>query len=218
MLSIFLFLFTNLSKGINKGTNNLFNSADLSNLQGGWLSKEHRTAKSGPFAMKPGKYNQTKIPARDLASSIFPYPFKEPSQTLLALTEGLRGEAKELTNVINYDQILSPNIPAASVLGVLQEAITPTSSLFKNIIDAMTEEFKIMFNLNYKYTDPTQYKQVLDDPSADYRQDYYKLDFDIMPTADANATSQMQRIQMASSQTEMVPMVLQRKRLLSENH
>ena len=202
-------LLANLSKGINKGTNSLFNSADLSNLQGGWMSREHRTKKRGPFSMKPGKYNQTDIPARDLQNSIFPYPFKEPSQTLLAMTDGLRQEAKTLSNVINYDEMVQPNIPAASVLGVLQEAITPTSSLIKNIINAMTSEFKIMFNLNYKYTDAGTYRRILDEPQASYQDDYYKLDFDLMPTADANATSQMQRIQLATAQLEMIPMVLQ---------
>jgi len=202
----YLHILSSTVKGINKATNSLFNAGDLANLQGGWLSKEHRDKKNGPFRTKPGVFKQTNIGANALANSVVPLPFKEPSPTLLTLTEQLKNECKEMTAQFNFDQALSPNIPAASVLGVLQEGIIPTSSLLMNVVNAMTKEFQVMFTLNQKFTDPIIYQKItgVDNYSADYTND-----IEIQPTANANFANQMQRIQLAQAQLERLDLVLQ---------
>lgn len=192
-------------KGINKATNALFNSADLSNLQGGWLSKEHRDKRNGPYRTKPGVYKQTNISASSLGGSVMPFQFKEPSQTLLALTEQLKNEVKEMTSQFNYDQVLSPNIPAASVLGALQEGVIPTSSLLMNVVNAMSKEFQIMYNLNMNYTDPIIYSRLTG--TDDFKADMTEIE--IAPTASAQSSSQMQRIQLATAQLERLDILLQ---------
>lgn len=192
-------------KGINKATNSLFNAGDLSNLQGGWLSKEHRDKRNGPYRTKPGVYKQTNITSTNLANSVMPFQFKEPSQTLLALTEGLKNEVKEMTSQFNYEQVLSPNIPAASVLGALQEGVIPTSSLLMNVVSSMNKEFQIMYDLNIKYTDPIIYQKLTGTDT--YQQDM--MEVEIAPTASAQASSQMQRIQLANAQLERLDLLLQ---------
>ncbi len=193
-------------KGINKATNSLFNAGDLANLQGGWLSKEHRDKKNGPFRTKPGLFKQTNIGAAQLASSVQPLPFKEPSATLLTLTEQLKGEVKAMTSQFNFDEMLSPNIPAASVLGALQEGTIPTSSLLMNVVNAMSREFRILFTLNQKFTDPMMYKRIA---GTDRFSDDYNMDIEICPTANAEFSNQMQRIQLAQAQMERLDVLLQ---------
>ncbi|MAE22027.1 MAG: hypothetical protein CMK92_06300 [Pseudomonas sp.] len=202
----YLHLLSNTTKGINKGTNNLFNSGELSNLQGGWLSKEHRDKKRGPMRMKPGMWNQTNISAPNLANSVFPFPFKEPSATLFQLVETLKGEARQLTTAFNFQDALTPNIPAATVLGLLQEGAIPTSALLKNVTDSMSEEFEVMFTLNKKYIDPVVYEKVTG--QQDYTADFSE-DITVSPTANAQYSSQFERIQLSQAEMQVYDQALQ---------
>jgi len=194
-------------KGINKSTNSLFNSGDLSNLQGGFLSKDHRTKRKGITPFKPGMWKQTNINSMDLQNSILSLPIKEPSQTLFNLNEGLKVEVKEQGTKVNIQEMMSPNIPATSVLGMLQEGSIPTSALMDGMVTSMSHEFKIMFDLNKEFTDPITYKRV-NDGEGDYEADYGS-EIIIKPTANAKFSSQQQNIQMAMVQLEQVPLVLQ---------
>ena len=193
-------------KGINKTTNALMNAGELANQQGGWLSKEHRDRKSGPYKTKAGQYRQTNISASSLANSVINLPFKEPSQVLAALTESLKGEVKEMSAKLNFDDMLKPNVAASNVLGVLQEGTIPTSSLLTNVVTAMSQEFKILFTLNQKFTDPLVYQSVTDSP--DYEADYHNY-IQICPTANAQFSNQMQRIQLAEAQLGRADLVMQ---------
>jgi len=202
----YLHLISSTVKGINKGTNALFNAGELANLQGGWLSKEHRDKKRGPFKLKAGVFKQTNISSGVLQNSVVNLSFKEPSGTLLALVDKIEGSVKEMSSQFNYEQVLSPNIPAASVLGVLQEGIIPTSSLLMNVVNSMSKEFSILFTLNQKFTDPLIYQSITG--SREYNSDYNQ-DIEITPTANAQFSNQMQKIQLAQSQMEQIPMVQQ---------
>lgn len=193
-------------KGINKTTNSLMNAGELANLQSGWLSKEHRDRKGGPFKTKAGVFKQTNISASSLANSVMPLPFKEPSQVLMALTEGLKGDVKEMSAKLNFDDMLKPNVAASNVLGVLQEGTIPTSSLLTNVVAAMSQEFKILFSLNQKFTDPIVYRSITG--VAEYENDYFN-DIQISPTANAQFSNQMQRIQLAEAQMSRMDLVLQ---------
>lgn len=194
-------------KGINLTTNSLMNAGELANLQGGWLSKEHRDRKSsGAFRTKAGSFKQTNISAKSLQTSIMTMPFKEPSQVLHALTTELKGDVKEMSSKFNLDQALSPNVPAASVLGVLQEGAIPTSSLLMNVVDGMSKEFQIIFDLNQKFTDPVIYQSITG--QEDWKVDYFN-DIQIAPTANAQFSNQMQRIQLAEAQINRIDLLMQ---------
>lgn len=202
----YLHLLGSTVKGINKGTNSLYNAGELSNLQGGWLSSEHREKKRGPFKTKAGAWKQTNITARNLGTSVYPFPFKEPSQTLFALVEKTESGVREMSSQFNYEKVLSPNVPAASVLGAIQEGIIPTSSLLMNVVNAMSKEFQILFTLNQKFTDPLIYQTITG--SAEYTADYTQ-DIVIAPTANAQFSNQMQRIQLAQAQMDRIDLLLQ---------
>lgn len=194
-------------KGVNKTTNTLFNSGDLATLQGGFLSKEHRSKKKGVSSFKPGMWKVTNIDAMSLQNSILALPLKEPSPTLFSLNEGLKGELKELGTKVNIEGMMSPNIPAASVLGMLQEGSIPTSALMDNMVSSMSKEFTIMFELNKQFTDPVNYLKV-NDGEGDYKTDY-NTEIIIRPTANAKFSSQLQNIQTAQVQLDQIPLVLQ---------
>ena len=203
----FVHFMLNPVKAINQTSNSLFNSADLSNLQGGLLSKEHRERKRGNRVIKQGQWNITNIDAINLQNSILPFPNKEPSQTLLSLSEGLKAETKDIGTKVNLQDMMSPNIPAASVLGMMQEGIIPTTALIGSVVDSMSKEFQILYKLNKTYTDPETYRMV-NRGQGEFEQDY-ALNLLIKPTANSKHSSQFQKIQLAQVQLEQVPLFLQ---------
>jgi hypothetical protein len=77
------------------------------------------------------------------------------------------------------------------------------------IIDSMSEEFQIMFNLNKRTFDPELYKKILDEPEANAEEDFNNESLDIVPTASPEMSSKMQRIQLSVVEMEQIPNVIQ---------
>lgn len=187
-----------LVKSVNSTTNQLIDSGTLSNTQGGFLAKGFRK-KMGNMKVKMGSWNQTDMSAIDLANGMQPFKFKEPSITLAGLNQEIKNEIKEVTVNVDFKGLMSPNATATTTLALIQEAMLPTSAIMQRIITSESKEFKKLFILDSKFTDPLLYKQVLDDPEADFEKDFNLSAMNIAPTANADLSSRMQRIQQAEA-------------------
>jgi chaperonin GroES len=197
-------LLASQSELINTTTNQLIDAGSLANLPSGYKSKEFRQNKT-PMRMKPGEITQVDVPADVLKNGLLFNQFREPSAGLMQLNEMTKAEARNMTAIVNLEGTIAPNAPAATTLGILQEKMMPTTTLIGRVLRSMSEEFSKMFDLNAKYTDPQLYQQVLDDPQADYQQDFTRQGYDIEPTADASKSSQMQQMQTATVLLELLP-------------
>lgn len=191
---------------INTTSNQLIDSGTLANIGGGFKSKEFRQNKS-PMRVQPGEFTQVDVDAATMQQGIMPFPFKEPSQGLMALNETAKNEARSLAAMINLQDTIAPNAPAATTLGLLQEKMVPTTALIGRILRSMGDEFCKMFDLNAKYTDPMMYAEVLDDPQADYKADFTRAGYDIEPVADASKSSMMQKMQNVQVLLEIMPVI-----------
>jgi len=200
-------LLAGLNAGINAGTNNLLNAAILSNLQGGFLARGVRD-KMGAMQVKPGQWQATNLPAQDLAQGFLPYNFKEPSGTLFALVQLLLQTAQQTSASADLTQALGTNAPATTTLALVQEQQSAASAIILRIYRSMTSEFKKLFQLNAEFMDPELYQKVLDDPDADYEQDFNTDDFDIIPVANPEVSSKIQRLQLAQAELSNLQAVI----------
>lgn len=194
------------SEQINTTTNQLVDSGTLANLQGGFKSKEFRNNRS-PMTLRPGEFCQLDVPAEVMKNGIMMHQFKEPSQALMAMNEQAKAEARNMSASVDMGGVIAPNAPAATTLGILQEKLMPTTTLIGRVLQSMGKEFQRMFDLNYKFTEPNLYKQVLDDPTADYQTDFTRAGYDIEPVADGSKSSQMQKMQTATVLMELIPLI-----------
>lgn len=193
---------------INTTTNQLIDAGTLANLPSGFKSKEFRQNKS-PMRLRPGEITTVDVDATTLQNGLVFNQFRDPSPGLMQMNEMTKNEARGMTAIINLEGTIAPNAPAATTLGILQEKMMPTTTLIGRVLRSMSEEFSKMFDLNAKYTDPQLYQQVLDDPQADYQQDFTRQGYDIEPTADASKSSQMQQMQTATVLLEIMPLLEQ---------
>lgn len=197
-------LLSSLTKAINATKNLLTDEGVLANMGGGFVAKGFRK-KMGNLRIKPGEWQSTDIGAQDLQSGMMPYPLKEPSPTLLNLNMQLEERVKTMTANTDLKGVLAPNAPATTTLGILSEAQIPLSAILQHIIDAESEEFRKIFLLDSEFTTAEDYQKILDDQEADFESDFDIDNMDISPTANADLSSKMQRLQQAEALVLQAP-------------
>jgi len=195
-----------LTAGINATTNQLVDAGTLSNRQGGWLAKGFRR-KMGDSAFKPGQWKQTGISAIDLRNGIVPLPVKEPSQALFSLMQFMISSSQELSASADLTQALGANAPATTTLALVQEQQQSAGAIILRVYRAMSAEFKKLFELNAKFLDPEEYQEVLDDPEANFEADFDIRKMNIVPIANPEISSKIQRIQQAQAELSQVQLV-----------
>lgn len=196
------------TQSINATTNQLTDSGTLSNLGGGYLSKEFRKER-GLSRMRPGEWKSTGIPADKLKNGIMPNPSKEPSPTLFQLNEKMESKARRFMAVADMSGQLTAQTAPTTALALIQEGMISTSALFARIIKAQSKEFQVLFRINQRTFDEAKYRMILDNESANASQDFNAEGMDIVPTASAEMSSKMQRIQTATIELEQFGLVLQ---------
>lgn len=192
------------NEAINTIINQLVDAGTLANLQGGFKSKDAKVAGKEP--LQPGEWRSTDIPAQDLASAFFPVPFKEPSgvlyQLLGMIVESSKGFAS--TTAAMSGSEMPANAAATSVLAVIDQGMKVFSGIHKRVYRSLRSEFKKIAWLNSRYMDEQVYFRVLDssENAAVGRQDYVQGDFDVVPIADPNMSTSVQKLVRAQALME----------------
>jgi len=197
-----------IAQGINTSTNQLFDAGKLRNVGGGFMAKNVRK-KMGPVRMKIGEWISTELTASNLQTGFFPNPQPEPSTVLFQLLEKLEGQGRNFAAVIDASGGIQANTAPTTALAIIQENLIPTSALMNRILDAESKEFQFIFRLNQTFFDIETYRMVLDDDQADPFRDFNSQALDIIPTANAEMSSKLQRIQLASVELEQFDRVVQ---------
>lgn len=200
-------LIGSITMGVNKTTNDLLNGGSLSNLQTILTAKGFRK-RSGPMKVIPGSFVPTEVSAQDLQQSILPLPFKEPSATLFQLNEKMENIGRSFG--INIDAgALQSNTAPTTALAIIQEQMVDLSAHNSRIIDSMSDEFAIIFILNKYNLNDDDYRKVVGDDEAIYRDDFATDSMSIVPTATPEQSSKMQRMMLAEAEMAQVPTVIQ---------
>ena len=195
-----------LTMGINATTNQLVDAGTLANRSGGWLARGFRK-KMGNSSFKPFEWKQTSLSAQDLQSGIMPLPTKEPSPTLFTLMQFMIQSSQELSASADLTKALGANAPATTTLALVQEQQQSASAIILRVYRSMTSEFRKIFQLNSKFLDPIEYQEVLDDPQANFEQDFNLRKMSVVPVANPEISSKIQRIQQAEAELSRAELV-----------
>ena len=197
-----------ITLAVNKSTNDLLNNATLSNTNGGFTAKGFRK-KQGPMKIKPGEWLATEVPADQLQSSMMPWPFKEPSQTLFALNEKLDNIGRSFTVNADIGSQIQSNTAPTTALAMIQESMMNQTAHMSHISTSMSEEFGILYKLNRDYLDPEEYKVIVGDDEAAFQDDFNTDGLSVICTANPELASRMQRMMLADAEMAQVPIVMQ---------
>jgi len=120
-------------------------------------------------------------------------PYKEPSQTLMALLNQVNDEARRLASVADMKiSDMSAQAPVGTTLALLERQLKTMSAVQARVHNAMKQEFKLLKNIIRDYTDEEySYEPTGAEPRAK-KSDYDLVE--VIPVSDPNAATMAQRV------------------------
>lgn len=178
--------------------NQLIDAGTLNNLQSGFIGKGLRI-KMGDSTFTPGEWKAVNATGDDIKKQIFPLPTKEPSPVLMNLLQFLLQSGKELASVaeIFVGKMPGQNTPATTTMATIEQGMKVFTAVYKRIFRSLTKEYRKLYKLNYRYLNPEQYIDVIDEKVEQH--DYAGPENDIIPAADPQATAAQEKMTKAQN-------------------
>ena len=170
----------------------LVDAGTLSNLPGGLKSRGLRI-KGDNTPIEPGEWRDVDVPSGSVRDNIMPLPYKEPSQTLLALLDKITNEGRRLGAISDMNiSDMSANAPVGTTLALLERTLKPMAAVQARVHYAMKQEFKLLKAIMAEYA-PAEYGYEPLRGEVSARQADYAL-VDVIPVSDPNSSTMAQRV------------------------
>ena len=170
----------------------LVDAGTLSNLPGGLKSRGLRV-KGDDTPIGPGEFRDVDVPSGSIRDNILPLPYKEPSQTLLALLNKITEEGRRLGAISDMNiSDMSANAPVGTTLALLERTLKPMAAVQSRVHYAMRQEFKLLRTIIAEYA-PTEYLYVPDRGEPRAKQADYAT-VEVIPVSDPNSSTMAQRV------------------------
>jgi hypothetical protein len=198
----FVHLIGGLAKSATSAMRQLIDAGTLSNLPAGFKAKGARIL-NDDVPLQPGEWRDIDAGGADLASSLLPLPYKEPSQTLYALL-GYCVEAGQRLASIADMQVGDGNQQAAvgTTIALLEKGSTIMSAIHKRMHYAQRLEFKLLAE-GFGECLPEEYPYDVPGASRKVKRTDFDGSVDVQPVADPNIFSTAQRITLAQTQLQI---------------
>jgi len=170
----------------------LVDAGTLSNLPGGLKSRGLRI-KGDDAPSAPGEWKDVDVPSGSIRDNIMPLPYKEPSQTLLALLNQITTEGRRLGAISDMNiSDMSANAPVGTTLALLERTLKPMAAVQARVHYAMKQEFKLLKAILAEYADEEYIYQPHRGEVNARRADYAMVD--VIPVSDPNSSTMAQRV------------------------
>jgi hypothetical protein len=170
----------------------LVDAGTLSNLPGGLKSRGLRI-KGDDAPIEPGEFKDVDVPSGSIRDNIMPLPYKEPSQTLLALLNQITTEGRRLGAIADMDvSDMSANAPVGTTLALLERTLKPMAAVQARVHYAMKLEFRMLKEIMAENApDEYGYEPHRGEVTA-IKKDYEMVE--VIPVSDPNNTTMAQRV------------------------
>ena len=170
----------------------LVDAGTLSNLPGGLKSRGLRV-KGDDTPIAPGEFRDVDVPSGNIKDNIMTLPYKEPSQTLLALLQRITEEGRRLGAISDMNvSDMSANAPVGTTLALLERQLKPMAAVQSRVHYAMKLEFKLLKGIIAEYA-PEDYQYEPESGLARARKSDYAM-VDVIPVSDPNSSTMAQRV------------------------
>ena len=186
----------------------LVDAGTLSNLPGGLKARGLRV-KGDDTPIAPGEFRDVDVPSGAIKDNIMMLPYKEPSQTLLALLQRITEEGRRLGAISDMNiSDMSANAPVGTTLALLERTLKPMAAVQARVHYAMKQEFKLLKDIIADYAPEEYTYEPEQGPPRARRSDYKTVD--VIPVSDPNASTMAQRVvqyQAAFQMSEKAPQI-----------
>jgi hypothetical protein len=191
-----------LSRTATAALRQLLDAGTLSNLPAGFKMRGIRI-RDDAQSIQPGEFRDVDAPGGNLRDSFMMLPFKEPSQTLLALMGVVVQAGQRFASIADL-QVGEGNQQAAvgTTVALLERGSRTMSAIHKRIYSALKNEFRILARV-FKLYLPQEYPYDVVGGQRMIKQSDFDDRVDILPVADPNIFSQTQRISLAQTELQL---------------
>ena len=170
----------------------LVDAGTLANLPGGLKTRDLRV-RGDDTPIAPGEWKDVDVTSGSLRENLMPLPYKEPSQTLLALLNQITEEGRRLGAVSDLNiSDMSANAPVGTTLALLERTLKPMTAVQARVHYAMKQEFKLLKTIIAQYT-PSVYDYTPASGDRMARREDYSL-VEVIPVSDPNSSTMAQRV------------------------
>jgi hypothetical protein len=170
----------------------LVDAGTLSNLPGGFKARGLRV-KGDDTPISPGEWRDVDVPSGTIRDNLLPLPYKEPSQTLMALLGQIVDEGRRFANTADLQiSDMSANAPVGTTLAILERTLKVMSAVQARIHYSMKQELKLLKGIIAAYTPEDYDYQPTEGSRKAKRSDYDNVD--VIPVSDPNASTMAQKI------------------------
>lgn len=170
----------------------LIDAGTLSNLPGGLKSRGLRV-KGDDTPIQPGEFRDVDVPSGSVKDNIMMLPYKEPSQTLLALLQRITEEGRRLGAISDMNiSDMSAQAPVGTTLALLERTLKPMAAVQSRVHFAMKQEFKLLKSIIAEYA-PDEYVYEPETGHTQARRGDYSL-VEVIPVSDPNSSTMAQRV------------------------
>ena len=170
----------------------LVDAGTLSNLPGGFKTRGMRV-KGDDTPIAPGEWRDADVASGTLKDNLLPLPYKEPSQTLMALLNQIVEEGRRFANTADLTlSDMSAQAPVGTTLAILERTLKNMSAIQARVHYSMKQELGLLKNIIAEYT-PDDYDYQPSEGSRKAKKSDYD-DVDVIPVSDPNASTMAQKI------------------------
>ena len=191
-----------LSRTATAALRQLLDAGTLSNLPAGFKQRGIRI-RDDAQSIQPGEFRDVDAPGGNIRDSFMMLPFKEPSQTLLALMGVVVTAGQRFASIADL-QVGDGNQQAAvgTTVALLERGSRTMSAIHKRIYAALKNEFRLLARV-FKLYLPQEYPYDVVGGQRTIKQTDFDDRVDILPVADPNVFSQTQRISLAQTELQL---------------
>jgi hypothetical protein len=191
-----------LSRTATSALRQLLDAGTLSNLPAGFKQRGIRI-RDDAQSIQPGEWRDVDAPSGNLRDSFMTLPYKEPSQTLLALMGVVVQAGQRFASTTDL-AVGDGNQQAAvgTTVALLERGSRTMSAIHKRIYASMKQEFKLLAKVFALYL-PPEYPYNVVGGERTIKQTDFDDKVDIIPVADPDIFSQTQRISIAQTELQL---------------
>jgi len=170
----------------------LVDAGTLANLPGGFKARGLRV-KGDDTPIAPGEWRDVDVPSGTIRDNLLPLPYKEPSQTLMALLGQIIDEGRRFANTADLQiSDMSGQAPVGTTLAILERTLKTMSAIQARIHYSMKQELRLLKHIIAAYT-PEEYSYEPDVGNRRAKKSDYD-NVDVIPVSDPNASTMAQKI------------------------
>ena len=180
----------------------LIDAGTLANLPAGFKARGIRI-RDADEPLSPGEFRDIDVPGGALKDSILPLPYKEPSQTLMALLGFVVDAGRRFAAIADL-QIGDGNQNAAvgTTVALLERGSKVMSAIHKRLYYAQKQEFRMLAKV-FAESLPAVYPYSVWGADATVKQTDFDERVDVIPVSDPNIFSMSQRLALAQTQLQL---------------